>query len=114
VTSGEITYSGVSAKVTTEHATAEGRATGTAYGPAGTTTATATATGWAQAVRTEYIPWSATRPYYQARYSVRFATVGTGGSPRITADVKELTLHIITPNGEQSVTYKLPARKRSR
>lgn len=57
----------------------------------------------------EYTPWSQQHPYYAAEYTVSFPLFDAGGSPLIGPDVKTITLHVTTPNGEQTAIYDLKA-----
>ena len=106
--SGIMTFSGVSVIPHTEDTTSRATATGSVYGSGGYAYGSATAYGTSTSTRYAYIPWSESHPYYQAKYSARFSLFGKDGRPRITQDVREITLRIVTENGEQDVTYTLP------
>lgn len=89
-------------------------------------TGTMTFSGETQTGRTNVIGWNprsfatintyerftAEHKYYFASYEVTIPLFNSQGKALITPDVKELTLHIITDNGEQQVKYQLAARKR--
>lgn len=81
---------------------------GNGYWP---TETTGTATGTVTHNWTEAIPWSEDHPYYSATYNIQFPLFGADGQPLIKADVKSITLHMITPNGEKDVTYDLKSPK---
>jgi len=112
-TSGQMTSSGTNIIPQTITQNSSWTATGHAYGSGGYATARANAYGTSTYTMQQYIPWSTTNPYYQARYSVRFSLFDQDGKPRIGPSVKEITLRIITDNGEQVVVYKLPKEKES-
>ena len=108
---GQMTSSGTNIIPQTVTQNSSFTATGSAYGSGGYATATATGYGTSTYTVQQYIPWSTTNPYYQARYSVRFSLFDEDGKARIGPSVKEITLRIITENGEQDVVYKLPKEK---
>ncbi len=56
---------------------------------------------------TQFIPQSSTQPYYTEIYHVAFNLFNKDGTPRIDANVNQITLHIITEDGEQDVKYNL-------
>lgn len=110
-TSGQMTSSGTNIIPQTVTQNSSFTATGSAYGSGGYATARATGHGTSTYTMQQYIPWSTTNPYYQARYRVRFSLFDEDGKARIGPSVKEITLRIITENGEQDVVYKLPKEK---
>ena len=110
-TSGQMTSSGTNIIPQTITQNSSWTATGSAYGSGGYATARANGYGTSTYTMQQYVPWSTTNPYYQARYSVRFSLFDEDGKARIGPGVKEITLRIITENGEQDVVYKLPKEK---
>jgi len=85
---------------------------GSASGSGGHASGSAAGTARSTYTREEWVPWSSERPYYRARYRVYFAVREKDGTPRVTRDTKEVTLHVITPNGEQMARYALPVDER--
>lgn len=107
---GTAIYSGAFALPRVIRGTTNIQADGTARGPMGVSSFSVSGTGHSEATLIEYQPWTVERPYLRKAYLVRFPLFGADGKPRITPEVKELTLHILLPNGEQRVVYKLPSR----
>jgi hypothetical protein len=108
---GTMTFSGVNPTQKTTEVNTNATASANAVGTGGYATATANVYARSVYTQTEYVPYTSDHPYYQARYTVRFPLFDEKGHTRITADVKELTLRIITEKGEMNVIYKLPAAR---
>src|SRR5262249_5207413 len=88
--------------------------TANAFGSGGSAFGSASAYGTSTWTRTQYIPWSQDHPYFQTRYFVGFALFDDKGNSRIALDAKELTLRIITRNGEQNAVFKLEPPHRAK
>jgi len=101
---GDVTFTGVAPQVSKSSGSTN--ATGSVVTPDGQTTSV-TARANTSFTRTDYIPWSVQRPFYTAKYFVRFPMYDEQGHPFVTEDVKEITLHIITQAGELTTSYKI-------
>lgn len=108
VQSGIMDFSGVNSIRHTDTSQTNANANVYAYDSDGNS-ANAYGTGSRTTTRTwtEYLPWSESHPYFSATYNVDFPLFDANGQPLIKTDVKSITLHIITPNGEKQVTYDL-------
>ena len=113
-TSGTMTFTGKRAHTTYGQSQTNSTASGTATGPGGTAYGTAYGSSNSTYTQTEYIPWSVTKPYYQARYIVSFSLFDAGGHARIGPDVKKLTLHIVNGTGELTAVYPLKPPSKAR
>jgi hypothetical protein len=111
VKSGTEQFSGVGVIQHTDTSQVNTSGSATAYGTGGTVQAYGNSTSTGTYHYNEYIPWSQSHPYYEARYTVSFALFDKDGKPVIKNDVKKITLHIIKPNGEQQVEYELKPPK---
>ncbi len=105
--SGTMTFTGKSPVTTRGTSHTSGSAYGNTYGTGGYSSGYATGYANSTYTQTQYVPWTAERPYYQATYKVSFALFDSTGHARIGPDVKKLTLHIINETGELTAVFTL-------
>jgi hypothetical protein len=104
---GTVTYGGVDVQTHSMTAGTAGTLNATTVGPGGSTFTNGSYNAQSTFTRTDYMPWSAQTPYYQAWYTVVFPLFDDQGKPTIGADVKTVTLHAITEAGELDAVYNL-------